>query len=139
MLQTEVEIGLSVGACNSGSQCTVNLWDNQGYEDEWTLRGQRLSSVVRLGSFLNSKLTCWLKKNRLCFMHVLLNPQGSHSRSSFLLVIFLVYWYNLSARLWLLSCSPSYRLHTSISQTSTTTSLCASERRVQQQEKWLSS
>lgn len=35
-------------------------------------------------------------------MHVLLNLQGLHSTSYFLLVNLLVCWYNLSARLWLL-------------------------------------
>lgn len=35
-------------------------------------------------------------------MHVLLNLQGLHSTSHFLLVILLACWYNLSAKLWLL-------------------------------------
>lgn len=59
-------------------------------------------------------------------MRVLLNLQGLHSRSYFLLVILLSIGV-IFARLWLLLCSPSYRLHTSIFQTSTITSLCATE------------
>lgn len=88
---------------------------------------------------LRVSLLAGKKKNRLRFMHVLLNLQGLHSRSYILLVILLVYLCTLSAKLWLLFCSPSYRLHTSISQTSTIISLCATDRRIQQQEKWLSS
>lgn len=136
-LQTEMETELSVGACNK-CQWTTNPWDNQGHKGEegrepceWS--GWKVSLTVSL-------LPGWKKtENRLCFIQALLNLQGLHSRSYFLLVTLLVYWYNLSARLCLLLCSPSYRLHTSISQTSLITSLCATERRIQQQEKWLSS
>lgn len=95
--------------------------------------------MVRLESFLNSKLSCWLKKNWLCFMHVLLNLQGLHSTSHFLLVILLVYWYNLSARLWLLWSSILQAPHIHLRPAQLPTSLCATERRIQQQEKWWSS
>lgn len=72
-------------------------------------------------------------------MHVLLNLQGLHSTSHFLLVILLVYWYNLSARLWLLWSSILQAPHIHLRPAQLPTSLCATERRIQQQEKWWSS
>lgn len=59
--------------------------------------------------------------------------------SKLLLASYFVYWYKYSARLQLLFSSPSCRLHASISQTSTTTSLSTLVRRMQHQEKWFSS